>query len=74
MGTVGVILYRDVYLQYVLDVWLCYSDLCWWSDNCHVFQGARGPDGPTGEMGLEGKKVKESDFIVHIHWNFLVDI
>ncbi|CAG5867680.1 unnamed protein product [Menidia menidia] len=32
------------------------EDLKACGDNSHVFQGARGPDGPTGEMGLEGKK------------------
>ena len=35
-----------------------------------MFQGAIGPDGPTGEMGLEGKKVRN----VHIHLHFVVDI
>lgn len=38
--------------------WQYYSDLCWWSDSCLVFQGAKGPDGPAGEIGLEGKKVR----------------
>lgn len=47
----------------------CLFTLCWlcgcvrvtsvgWSDSCLAFQGAIGPDGPTGEMGLEGKKVR----------------
>lgn len=54
----GVKVYRDVCLQYVVAFWQYYSDLCWWSDSCLVFQGAKGPDGPAGEIGLEGKKVR----------------
>lgn len=50
--------YIEMFIYSVLlGVWQCYSDLCWWSHNCLVFQGAIGPDGPTGESGLEGRKV-----------------
>lgn len=39
-----------------------------------VFQGARGPDGPTGELGLEGKKVRVlmGSEVIQLHYSHAV--
>lgn len=59
-------LYRYICIQYDKSVWQRYTDLCWWSDSCLVFQGAIGPDGPTGEMGLKGKAVRNLHILFHL--------
>lgn len=65
----------SVYLRCVIG---CLAVLQWpllvkWQLSC-FFQGAIGPDGPTGEMGLQGKAVRNLAVIQSIYWNFLVDI